>query len=129
MYWLIIAVHVVVCLILIAVILLQAGRGGGLSETFGSEAAQSVLGTQAPTVLRKATEFSAIAFLITCIILGMITARSSRSIMGPEMRVMPSTQGVPLEPGEAAQPVKAEAPAQPAASAAEPAPAPASAQN
>lgn len=98
MYWVIIGIHVVVCIILIAVILLQAGRGGGLSETFGSEAAQSVLGTSAPVVLRRATEASAIAFVITCIILGMMTARSSRSIMGPGMRVMPTSNAAPIMP-------------------------------
>ena len=106
MYWLVIGVHVIVCLILIAVILLQAGRGGGLSETFGSGAAQSVLGTQAPTVLRRATEISAIAFVVTCIILGMMTARSSRSIMGSGIPVVPmSTQGAPAAPADDNPPV------------------------
>lgn len=95
MYWLIIGVHVVVCVVLIAVILLQAGRGGGLSEAFGGEAAQSVLGTQAPIILKRATEISAIAFLFTCLILGVITARSSRSLMGQGVQVMPVSQGIP----------------------------------
>ncbi len=103
MYWLIIAVHVVVCFVLIAVILLQAGRGGGLSETMGGDTAQSVLGTQAPTVLRKATEVSAVLFLITCLVLGIMTARSSRSIMGAGMPMMPVAQqgeGAPLDTGD-----------------------------
>ena len=39
LYGLVILVHVVACLLLIAVILLQAGRGGGLSETFGADEA------------------------------------------------------------------------------------------
>ena len=103
MYWLIITVHVVVCLVLIAVILLQAGRGGGLSETMGGDTAQSVLGTQAPTVLRKATEVSAVLFIITCLILGIMTARTSRSLMGAGMPIMPVAQqgeGAPLDTGE-----------------------------
>ncbi|MDD3089053.1 MAG: preprotein translocase subunit SecG [Candidatus Omnitrophica bacterium] len=102
MYWVIIAVHVVVCLILIAVILLQAGRGGGLSETMGGDTAQSVLGTQAPTVLKRATEVSAIAFIVTCLILGMMTARSSRSIMGAGVPV--TTQAMPIVPGSSDMP-------------------------
>ncbi len=99
MYWLIIAVHVVVCLVLISVILLQAGRGGGLSETMGGDTAQSVLGTQAPTVLRKATEVSAVLFLITCLILGIMTARTSKSLMRAGMPIVPIAQqgqGAPM---------------------------------
>ena len=102
MYWVIIGIHIIVCIILISVILLQAGRGGGLSETFGSDAAQSVLGTQAPVILKRATEASAVAFVITCIILGMMTARTARSVMG--------RGGIPVVPVSAQQ----EAPMAPA---------------
>ncbi|MDD5738197.1 MAG: preprotein translocase subunit SecG, partial [Candidatus Omnitrophica bacterium] len=35
MYGVLIALHVISCLVLIMVILLQAGKGGGISETFG----------------------------------------------------------------------------------------------
>jgi len=71
----------IVCLILISVILLQAGKGGGLTETFGSDGAQSILGTQAPAILKKATTVSAIAFLVTSLVLGMVTARRGRSLL------------------------------------------------
>ncbi|MFH1552213.1 MAG: preprotein translocase subunit SecG [Candidatus Omnitrophota bacterium] len=80
MYIVLIIIHIIVCLILIAVILLQAGRGGGLTEMFGGETAQSVLGTHAPVVLKKITEASAIAFLITSLLLGMVTARRGKSL-------------------------------------------------
>ena len=66
MYFILIIIHIIVCIILIATILLQAGRGGGLTEAFGgSDTIQSVLGTQAPIVLKRATEISAVVFLIT----------------------------------------------------------------
>ena len=82
MYILLIIIHIIVCLILIATILLQAGRGGGLAEAFGgAESTQSVLGTQAPLVLKRATEVSAILFLITSLVLGMVTARRGRSLL------------------------------------------------
>lgn len=102
MYWVIIGIHVIVCIILIAVILLQAGRGGGLSETFGSDAAQSVLGTQAPVILKRATEISAVAFVITCIILGMMASRTTRSVMGAGIPVVPisAQQGAPMAPAD-----------------------------
>jgi preprotein translocase subunit SecG len=79
MYILLIIIHVIACLVLMAVILLQAGRGGGLTEAFSGDA-QSILGTQAPAILKKATTISAIAFLCTSLLLGMVTARSGRSL-------------------------------------------------
>ena len=41
-----IAIHTIVSLLLIAVVLMQASQGGGLSGTFGGNAASSVLGGQ-----------------------------------------------------------------------------------
>lgn len=101
MYITLIAIHVTVCLILIATILLQAGKGGGLTDMFGGgDAAQSVLGTQAPALLKKLTEGSAIAFLITSLVLGMVTARRGRSLFeSTQMPAMPAMPGAPLMPG------------------------------
>ena len=81
MYIILIVIHVIVCLVLISVILLQAGRGGGLTEAFGGDTAQSVLGAQAPTMLKKATEGCAIAFLVMSLLLAMLAARRGRSLM------------------------------------------------
>lgn len=104
MYILILAIHVIVCLILIATILLQAGRGGGLTEAFGGESAQSVFGTQAPAILKKATTVSAIAFLITSLLLGIVTARRGRSLFErvtlPPIPAAPPREAVPVEQPE-----------------------------
>ena len=81
MYMILLVFHVLACLILISVILLQAGRGVGLNEAFGGGGgAQSVLGTQAPAILKKATTISAIAFLVTSLLLGAMTARRGKSL-------------------------------------------------
>ena len=51
-----IAIHTIVSLLLIAVVLMQASQGGGLSGTFGGNAASSVLGGQnAGNVLSRIT--------------------------------------------------------------------------
>lgn len=75
-------IHVIVCLILILVILLQAGRGQGLSgPSFASGNVQSLLGTRAGDFLTKATSISAICFLFTCIGLNVLEIRKSKSIL------------------------------------------------
>ena len=81
MYILLIIVHVIVSLVLIAVILLQAGRGGSLAETFGGGAAQNLFGTSASKVLTKATTICAITFILTSIALGILSAHKSESLM------------------------------------------------
>jgi preprotein translocase subunit SecG len=81
MYIVLIIIHIVVCLILILTILLQAGRGGGLTESFGGDTTQSVLGTQAPVMLKRATEISAIVFLITSLLLAVVSSGRNRSLL------------------------------------------------
>ena len=73
--------HVAICFILIAVILLQAGRGQGLTGTnFSSGNVQSLFGTRASDFLMKATTVSAALFLFTCIGLDILEAQRSRSL-------------------------------------------------
>jgi|GEM_PF-246851 len=78
---LIIILHVVVCFMLIGVILLQAGRGQGLTgANFGGNV-QSLFGTKGSIFLQKATTVSAIFFMITCISLSVIETQKSRSLL------------------------------------------------
>lgn len=77
-------IHVIVCFILIAVILLQAGRGQGLSgPAFASGNVQSLLGTRANDFLSKATTIAAICFLVTCLTLDYLETQRSKSLFGP----------------------------------------------
>ncbi|MBI4227217.1 MAG: preprotein translocase subunit SecG [Candidatus Omnitrophica bacterium] len=80
MYIAILLVHLMVSLILIAVILLQAGRGGGLADMFGG-GSSNALGTRASTYLTKATTVCAVIFLCTSIGLAVLSARQGRSLM------------------------------------------------
>lgn len=81
LYGLVIAVHVLASLMLIAVILLQAGRGGGLSESFGSSSTQSILGTKTSVFLKRATAASAVIYIITCLSLAVMTSHRGRSLV------------------------------------------------
>ena len=106
MYLLVSIVHVIVCFILIMVILLQAGRGGGLSEMFGGGLTQNekLFGTETNTFLKKATSYSAIIFIITCITLGVLTVRKGRSLVeGQDFKPVFNEQKVAADAAVAAQ--------------------------
>ena len=81
LYGLIIAVHIIVSLILIAVILLQAGRGGGLSESFGGSQTQTILGTKSSVFLKRATSVAAVLYILVCLLLGVMTSHRGRSLV------------------------------------------------
>ena len=81
MYSVLIVIHVVISLFLIAVILLQAGKGGGLSDTFGGSQMQNLFGTKSTTVLTKLTAVCAIGFIATCIALAVMSSHKARSIV------------------------------------------------
>ncbi len=75
-------IHIVVCLILIVVILIQGGRGQGLTgPSFVSGNVQSLFGTRAADFLTKATSISAVVFLFSCIGLNILESRKSRSLL------------------------------------------------
>lgn len=73
-------IHYIVCLILIVVILLQAGRGQGLSG-FGGDGTQSLFGTKTSSFMTKMTTIAAIGFIVTCLALDMTTSLKSKSLM------------------------------------------------
>lgn len=79
MMGLIIAVHVIACILLIVIILIQAGRGGGLVEGFSN--VESMFGTKTNAFLTRATTVLAVLFFITCLSLALLSARQSRSLM------------------------------------------------
>jgi preprotein translocase subunit SecG len=81
LYGLVITVHVIVSLILIAVILLQAGRGGGLSESFGGSQTQTILGTKTSVFLKRATTVAAVLYILVCLLLGVMTSHRGRSLV------------------------------------------------
>lgn len=81
MYTVLIIIHVIVSIFLIAVILLQAGRGGGLADSFGGSQMQNLFGTKSTTVLTKMTAGCAIMFIITCLTLALISSHRSKSVM------------------------------------------------
>ena len=94
-YGLVIGIHVIACVILIGVILLQAGRGGGLSETFGIDSQKTLFGTKANVFLTRATITAACLFLVTSLLLGVLTSRRGKSIIALQQQARPVQRSVP----------------------------------
>ena len=66
MYILLLIVHVIVCLFLIIVVLLQSGKAADLAGAFGGMGSQTAFGPRgSATLLSKATTISAILFMLT----------------------------------------------------------------
>jgi preprotein translocase subunit SecG len=75
-------IHVVICLFLIMVVLLQQGKGADLS-VFGGGGTQTAFGARgAATLLHKLTVFSFVAFIFTTIGIGFLkSGGTSGSVM------------------------------------------------
>ncbi len=78
MYILTLIVHIVVCLFLIVVILLQSGKAADLAGAFGGMGSQTAFGPRgSATLLSKATTISAVLFMVTSMSLSILASRSS----------------------------------------------------
>ena len=102
MYYALLSVHILVCIVMIVSILMQAGRGGGLAGgAFGGAASggggQLFGGGGAATFLTKVTTYTAVFFFVTCIGL-WYTARSGDSLPETAAEKMLQQQGsrIPL---------------------------------
>lgn len=71
-------IHVLVCLFLVVVVLLQSGKAADLAGAFGGMGSQTAFGPRgAATVLSKATTFSAVVFMITSMTLAILATRTT----------------------------------------------------
>jgi len=95
-----IILHIVVCLFLIFVVLLQSGQAADLAGAFGGGGSQTALGMRsAATLLQKLTTGSAILFMLTSLSLGIV-GRTESSVID-DIDVQGITEPVPI-PGTGA---------------------------
>jgi preprotein translocase subunit SecG len=109
MYILAMIVHVVVCLFLIIVVLLQSGKAADLAGAFGGMGSQTAFGPRgSATLLSKATTISAVLFMVTSLTLSILATRNA----GLGTSVLDSTRPAPTQQAPAAPAPAAPAPAQ-----------------
>jgi preprotein translocase subunit SecG len=100
LFYFVIVVHVIVCLFLIGVVLLQQGRSADLAGAFGGQGSQTAFGPRAAAnVLTRLTTWSAVLFMITSISLVILYMRASGSHSVLET-VKPAPASAPATPGK-----------------------------
>ena len=76
LYYAVVALHIIVCIILVLVVLLQSGKGADLAGAFGGGATQTAFGSRGPaSFLSRMTTVAAIIFMVTSIGLSMMTEK------------------------------------------------------
>src|SRR5688572_18538073 len=82
LYYLSVAIYVLVCLFLLLVVLLQQGKGGDMASAFGGGGSQTAFGARAgATVLTRATSILGVLFMLGAITLGIIGQRGPGSLI------------------------------------------------
>jgi preprotein translocase subunit SecG len=150
MYYVLVLFHIVVCLFLVIVVLLQSGKAADLAGAFGGMGSQTAFGPRgSATILSKATTIAAAVFMVTSMALAILATRGSersqtvfdrtpaqqqqKSTGVPQpapAQKPPAPAGTPVGPGQPTQiPIQATPPAQGSAPASKaPAQAPAAGQ-
>ncbi|EYF03275.1 preprotein translocase subunit SecG [Chondromyces apiculatus] len=73
-------IHVIACLFLILVVLLQQGRGGGMGSAFGGASAQVFGGRGAGNFLTRLTAICAAVFMATSMSLAYLSSAGDREL-------------------------------------------------
>lgn len=101
-----IVIHVIICVCLIGLVLIQRGRGSGLVESFSG--VESMFGTKTSAFLTRTTTILSILFFFTCLVLAVLSVRQSRSLLKdiklkePVRQAQPVNESKPLENADAA---------------------------
>ncbi len=100
----IVVLHVIICILLIILVLIQSGRGGGLVDNLSN--IESMFGTKTNAFLTKSTTVLSTLFFITCLSLAVLSLKQSRSLMETVKPEAIKTDA-PVEPVKAVVPVEA----------------------
>ena len=125
MYTLTVVIHLTVCFLMIAAILLQAGKGAEIGASFGGSS-QTVFGSRGPgTFLSKVTVGAAIIFMLSSLSLALLSRQGSTSSTVIDLNTPAKKQDSPKAGGASdtppSEPVEASPEAAPAPAAPEPA--------
>src|SRR5215467_6888670 len=100
MFYLILVLHIIVCVFLIIIVLLQQGKSADLAGAFGGQGSQTAFGPRgAANLLTRLTTYSAIFFMLTSLGLTVQLARASgdHSVLSGIKTGTSNTQSAPAK--------------------------------
>lgn len=105
-FWILLPIHVLACLFLILVVLLQSGKAGDIASAFGGAGSQAAFGPRGSgNVLTKATAAAAIAFMVTSLGLVIFGQSGGGSVLDEvEATAEPAPITQPLAPSTSTLP-------------------------
>ena len=110
LYYLVLTIYVIVCLVLMLVVLLQQGKGGDIANAFGGGSSQAAFGARAgATVLSRATTVCAVLFVVGAVVLGIMGNSQGGSVVGGRAPAPTAPAGV-TQPGSTPPPAPAQLP-------------------
>jgi preprotein translocase subunit SecG len=123
----IIVLHVIVCLMLMLVVLIQPGKSGGLGAALGGAGAQQIFGGRgAGNFLTRTTWIAATVFFVTSITLAYVSTSTGDSLedLGDVQLIKPGAEepAVPAPPEGAANGIVPGSPPEGTAAPSEPTP-------
>ncbi|MCK4619884.1 MAG: preprotein translocase subunit SecG [Desulfobacterales bacterium] len=106
---LLIIIHIIVCIALIMIVLLQTGKGADMGAAFGGGSSQTLFGsTGASTFLTKATTAAAIIFMLTSLALAYISGHKTGDSIMIDTKTPIEQQAEPEKSMPAQEPVQKE---------------------
>jgi preprotein translocase subunit SecG len=106
---LLVAIHVIICVVLIIAVLLQSGKAADLAGAFGGVGSQTAFGPRgAATLLSKITTVGAILFMVTSMGLWILSAKGGHSVVSGEKETPAAVETKkPAQTPEAGKPAAA----------------------
>ena len=98
-------IHIVVCIALIMIVLLQTGKGADMGAAFGGGASQTLFGsTGSSTFLGKLTTVAAVVFMLTSLTLAYMSSNRAKESIILDKQIPIEQQTTQTTPEQGAQP-------------------------
>ena len=103
---LLIIFHILICLALVMIVLLQTGKGADMGATFGGGSSQTLFGSSgASTFLTKSTTMVAVAFMLTSLALAYLSSNKTGTSIMQDVKTPVEESAAPAGEAEAPVPV------------------------
>lgn len=116
MNFILLTIHILICLSLIGIVLIQGGKGAEVGATFGSGGSGTIFGASGgQSFMSKLTTGAAVIYMLTSLALALFWGQpGSSSIMPNQFAPTPTQTSMPAQSAVPSAPAQEAAPATPA---------------